>query len=158
MPPRVLPYWPHILFGILEPVALIMGFYAVFSSPQSYHNAQVPSSTPNLTITPGTTIITLQLGNVFLLLAGLAVLCTFTPHPEIARWYLIIVAVADLGHIYSSYAGMGYAYFWDVASWNDMAWGNVGTSVFLCVNRIATVLGIFGQIKNRAVAAGRKRQ
>jgi len=157
MPPRVLPLWPHVLFGILEPIALVMGFYTVFSSPQEFHNRQVPSNVPNLNITPGTTIITLQLGNVFLLLAGLAILCCFTSHPEIARYYLIIVAFADLGHIYSSYVGMGSTYFWDVGSWNDMAWGNVGTSVFLCINRIATVLGVFGRIRNKADGA-RKRQ
>jgi hypothetical protein len=39
---------------------------------------------------------------------------------------------------------MGSELFWDVGSWNVMAWRNVGASTFLCVNRIATVMGVFG--------------
>jgi len=92
----------------------------------------------------------LQFGNVLLLLAALAVLCCFTAHPEISRRYLMIVAIADLGHIYSCYIGMGSRQFLDYANYNDMAWGSIGGSAFLFVNRILTVLGIFGQIKNQA--------
>jgi hypothetical protein len=62
----------------------------------------------------------------------------------------MVVAVADLGHIYSSYLGMGEKYFFDLNSWNQMAWANIGVSVFLCLNRIATVSGIFGSIGGRA--------
>jgi hypothetical protein len=65
-------------------------------------------------------VLVLQLGNVLLLLAAIAVLCCFTTHPEIARRYLVIVAVADIGHIYSCYAGMGSQQFWDFANYNDM--------------------------------------
>lgn len=96
-----------------------MGWYTALSNPQEFHNAQVQSSTPHLAITPGTTVLVLQLGNVLLLLAALAVLCCFTPHPEIARRYLMIVAVADIGHIYSCYAGMGSQQFFDFANYND---------------------------------------
>jgi len=87
-----------------------------------------------------------MLGNIYLLLAAIAVLCCFTKHASISRNYLLIVACADLGHIYASYCGMGSTYFWDFGSWNDMAWGNIGSSAFLCVNRISTALGLFGKI------------
>jgi len=76
----------------------------------------------------------------------------------LCRYYLTIVAFADLGHIYSSYVGMGSTYFWDVGSWNDMAWGNVGVSVFLCINRIATVLGVFGSIVDKSNVDGRRKK
>jgi hypothetical protein len=97
-----------------------MGWYTALSNPQEYHNAQVPSPIPHLAITPGATVLVLQLGNVLLLLAALAVLCCFTTYPEIARRYLIIVAIADIGHIYSCYVGMGSQQFWDFANYNDM--------------------------------------
>lgn len=94
--------------------------YTALSNPQEYHNAQVPSAIPYPTMTPGTTALVLQLGNVLLLLAALAIVCCWTPHPEIARRYLLIVAVADIGHIYSCYAAMGSTQFWDFANYNDM--------------------------------------
>src|SRR5947207_15943943 len=122
-----------------------MAWYTALANPQAFHDAQVPSNMPHLTIPPSTTVLVLQIGNVLLLLAALALLCVFTPHPEIARRYLITIAVADLGHIYACYAGMGSRQFWDFSNYNDMAWGNIGGSAFLFVNRVATVLGLFGQ-------------
>ena len=76
-------------------------------------------------------------------------MCTWTPHPDIARGFLSIVALADLGHIYATYLGMesgGKGVFWGWEKWNDLAWGNVGASAFLCVNRVGTVLGLFGTV------------
>ena len=94
--------------------------YTALSNPQEYHNAQVPSAIPHPPITPSTTALVLQLSNILLLLAALALLCCWTPYPEIARRYLMIVAVADIGHIYSCYAAMGSTQFWDFANYNDM--------------------------------------
>lgn len=57
-----------------------------------------------------------------------------------------MVALADIGHVYSAYRALGDDIFWDVTQWNDMAWGNIGTSVFLHLNRLLTVAGLFGEI------------
>lgn len=51
--------------------------------------------------------MTLQLVNVYLLLAAMAVICTWTPHARTARWYLAAVSLADYGHIYACYVGVG---------------------------------------------------
>jgi len=58
----------------------------------------------------------------------------------------MVVALADLGHIYAVYRVWG-SVFWDLGLWNDMMWGNVGVSTFLHVNRLATLLGLFGSVK-----------
>jgi hypothetical protein len=79
-----------------------------------------------------------------LLLAGLAVLSSLFSTPRLARGYLLIVACADVGHIYSVYSGLGSDLFFDVVKWNDMVWGHVGVSAFLFVNRLATAAGVFG--------------
>lgn len=103
---------------------------------------------PTPPLTPSVTIVAAQLGNVYLLLAMLAVVCCYaTNDPKVARNYLLVVAIADLGHVYSTYAGLGWDRFVDIGSWNDMIWGNVGSSIFLCINRVATLLGVFGSIK-----------
>lgn len=86
------------------------------------------------------------MGNVLLLLALIAIICCWTSHPDVAKKYLLALALADLGHVYAAYRGMGEELFWDVGRWNTMAWGNVGVSVFLNVNRWATVFGLFGTI------------
>jgi hypothetical protein len=90
--------------------------------------------------------LTLQIGNVFALLAALAVICCFTTHPEIPKRYLFVVALADLGHIYSYYPALGSEAFWDVTQWNQMVWGGVGVSLFLHLNRLLTLAGLFGKI------------
>jgi hypothetical protein len=39
---------------------------------------------------------------------------------------------------------MGYERFVDFASYNAMAWGNIGATAFLFLTRTAYLLGIFG--------------
>jgi hypothetical protein len=92
-------------------------------------------------------VLSYSLGNVFLLLAGLALLCTvLTRDARVTRWYLLMVACGDLGHIYASYKVMGSSVFWDFSNYNDMMVGNVVVSAFLHMNRLATLLGVFGRV------------
>lgn len=95
---------------------------------------------------PQAEAMTLQIGNIYLLLAAIAIICSWTKHSEIAFWYLLAVAFADFGHIYATYRGVPPEYFWDVTQWNNMVAGNVGSSVFLNINRWFTVLGAFGRL------------
>lgn len=62
------------------------------------------------------------------------------------KWYLFMVACGDIGHIYGCYKVMGPEVFWDFGGYNDMMWGNVGLTVFLNINRLATLAGVFGKI------------
>lgn len=81
-----------------------------------------------------------------MLLALLAVICCWTKHAEIIKKYLLAVAVGDLGHIYATYRAVGSDFFFNVSEWNDMIWANVVVVLFLFVNRLATVAGVFGSI------------
>ncbi|KIV80438.1 hypothetical protein PV11_07936 [Exophiala sideris] len=142
-----LPTWPLILFGVLEPVALIWGYITALRRPEQYYADQTPNpELSKLVFSSQALSMTLQLGNVLLLLAAVAVICCWTTHPEIARRYLIVVALADLGHIYAAYRGLGDSTFWNPALWNDMAYGNIGASAFLHINRWLTVAGAFGKL------------
>lgn len=130
-----------------------MGTRLAFLDPADFHARQIPNGKD--TLTTGAEIIILQVGNMYWLLAALAVLICFFSTPKTVRGYLLIVAVADLGHIWAVYQGMsrgsaGAAQFWDWRGWNDMVAGNVGVSLFLCVNRVATVLGLWGPFKGEA--------
>jgi hypothetical protein len=117
--------------------------------PKQFYLDQVPASiiaqtAQSATFSPQSELLVLLLGNVYLLLALLAVVCIWTSHRSVSNYYLLAVALADLGHIYAVYRVWGTA-FWDLNQWNDMMWGNVGVSAFLHVNRLATVLGVFGR-------------
>ena len=120
--------------------------------PAKYYQDQHPNGLPTV-LTPQALSLTLQMGNVLLLLAFMALICSWTHHPDIAKKYLFAVALADFGHIYAAYCGLGQDYFWNPSTWNDMTWGNIGVSVFLNVNRWLTLLGIFGTVGGRKAGA-----
>ncbi|KAF2104457.1 hypothetical protein NA57DRAFT_70661 [Rhizodiscina lignyota] len=144
-----LPTWPLLLFGVIEPVLLTWAYILCLKDPQAYYMQQHPNQSLFQGFPAQALSLSLQMGNVLLLLAAMAVICCFTNHSDISKKYLIAVAFADFGHIYAAYVALGDDYFWDVGKWNDMTWGNVGVSVFLNANRWLTVLGVFGAIGNR---------
>lgn len=144
-----LPTIPLFIFGILEPLLLIWAYITNLTNPIQFYHTQHPLSTPTSMpsqIPPQALTLTLLFGNVLLLLALLALLCSWTSDASVAKGYLLCVAVADWGHIYAVYAGLGGEVFWDVGAWNDVVWGNVGASLFLNVMRLMAVAGVFGRI------------
>jgi hypothetical protein len=134
----------------LPVVSLVAGWHAASSDPSAFVSRHLPS-TPTSALTPASaTVLSYTLSNIFLLLGGLAILCTvITRDANVTKWYLGMVALGDLGHIYSSYAVMGPQVFWDFGAYNDLMWGNIGASAFLHVNRVATLLGVFGRVGRR---------
>ncbi|ETS74317.1 hypothetical protein PFICI_14183 [Pestalotiopsis fici W106-1] len=151
-----LPTWPFLLFGVIEPLLLVWAYIVGMRDPLAFYADQVPGSPvgavaasggSDLLLQPQSLSLVLQLQNVYLLLAAMAILaCVTGRDPATARLYLVAVALADLGHIYASYAAMGPDAFWDYRGWNQMVWGNVGVSAFLHINRLLTVLGVFGPV------------
>ncbi|KAF2687083.1 hypothetical protein K458DRAFT_361484 [Lentithecium fluviatile CBS 122367] len=147
-----LPFYPALIFTYLEPIALIGGFQATIADPSQFVLDQLPvSTTAALTPVPrGALILSYSVGNIYLLLAAFAVICTLiTREARVTKWYLGIIALGDLGHIYSSYRVMGPEIFWDYEKYNGMMWGNIAFSVFLHVHRVLTLLGVFGKLGRR---------
>ncbi|OTA66478.1 hypothetical protein K449DRAFT_430788 [Hypoxylon sp. EC38] len=138
---------PLTVFGVVEPALLIWAYITALQNLPSYYAAQVPLSTTDA-VPPQGLVLLLQLINVYLLLAAVAVICSWTPHATITRWYLIAVAFADYGHIWACYRGVGPDVFWDVERWNDMLWGGVAVSAVLNALRWLTVLGAFGALRD----------
>ncbi|KAK7714955.1 hypothetical protein SLS63_011551 [Diaporthe eres] len=137
-----LPTIPLVIFGVIEPFLL--------NDPFEYYADQVPMH--NLTQEedfPGQALsVTLQLGNVLLLLAAMALVCCFSPSSATAKWYLIAVAFADWGHIYASYRSLDAEVFWHPAQWNGIVAGSIAVSAFLNLARWMTVAGAFGPLKD----------
>ncbi|KAJ5885142.1 hypothetical protein N7495_009652 [Penicillium taxi] len=145
--PTILPPWPHILFGLLEPLSLVCGSLAPIFDLQGFIAGQTPQALAPKAH-PSSTALAYQLANLYslLFLVGVAVLHTST-EPRVVRNYLIGLAIADVGHVYATYLGMGWSSFANVQGWNALTWGNIGITGFLFVNRILYLLGIFGDSK-----------
>ncbi|KAM0322732.1 hypothetical protein ACHAQA_009323 [Verticillium albo-atrum] len=124
-----LPAFPRIVFTILEPLSLVAGFVGAVVDPDKFVADQIAHDTPLVPSDNGR-VVTLQLGNIYLLLAmiGVAVLSS-TTEVKVVRRYLVALWVADLGHLWACFHGLGYDRFVDVAQWNAMAWGNIGATV-----------------------------
>lgn len=137
--------------------ARVWALIVAVNDPTDYYVRQhYDVSLQRIPLTPQALLLVLQTGNIFLLLAGLAIVCCWTAHADIAKKYLFVVAVADLGHIWSTHRSLGDGYFWDFAQWNDLVWGSVGVSAFLNINRWATLLGIFGRVGASASSSNKR--
>lgn len=77
----------------------------------------------------------------------MAIICCWTTNPTTTKAYLFAVALADYGHIYAAYRGVGSEVFLDVGRWDEMTWANVGVSAFLNVCRWGTLMGVFGSLQ-----------
>jgi hypothetical protein len=61
-----------------------------------------------VTVHDGALILAYTTGNIYILLALLAVVCTaVTREGRVAKAYLLAVAIGDLGHIYASWRVLG---------------------------------------------------
>lgn len=104
----ILPPFPCFIFTVFEPIALVAGYLSPLLDTTGFVNSQLPA-TSTTTISPTATnrILALQLGNLYGLLAmvGVGVLYT-TTEAEVVRNFLLACAIADMGHLYVTYAVM----------------------------------------------------
>jgi hypothetical protein len=142
---------PHIRRPTNHPaVSLLISAYTAFSDLSSFITRQLPTSVLdplNAHVPQAALVLSYSIGNMFLLLAGIALLYTvLTRDARVTRCYLLIVACGDLGHIYASYKVIESSVFCDFGNYNDMMFGNVVVSAFLQINRLATLMGVFGKV------------
>jgi hypothetical protein len=136
----------HLALLVLIALISIWAYIVLLQSPHQFYDDQIPGlSLATISLPPQARLLIFQLGNIYLLLALLATVCCWTTNKKVARSYLIVVALADLGHVWAVYHVLGREKFLDVGAWNEMTWGNVGMSAFLHINRLATVIGVFGR-------------
>ncbi len=68
-----------------------------------------------------------------------------TSEPKVVRNFLLACAIADVGHLWATYAVMGQKDFLDVQGWNAMGWGNIGITAGLLVTRTLYFVGALGE-------------
>ena len=142
----ILPPIPCFVFTIFEPLSLLAGWLGPTFFTEYFAKSQLPSNNNAWTSSnwPTTKILTLQLGNVYGLLAmvGIGVLYQ-TTEAKVVRNFILACAIADLGHLFVTYTVME-RHFWDVSHWNDVAWGNIGVTTFLFIIRCLYLAGTLG--------------
>lgn len=124
----------------------LAGWWVSFYDTHRFIAGQVPDANEALIPHPSVKTIAYQLGNLYLLLlfVGIGVLCS-TSEAKVVRNYMAALALADVGHMYCTYLGIGWDALIAVNGWNDLTWGNIGITGFLFVNRVAYLLGAFGK-------------
>jgi len=100
-------------------------------------------------------VLSLQLGNLYLLLCLLGVfILNTTSEAKVVHAYVWALWIADIGHVAGTAWVMGYDAFMDVGHWNAMAYGNIGATVFLFATRTLYMMGALG--KDRAHVSRKK--
>ncbi|KAF2747385.1 hypothetical protein M011DRAFT_486653 [Sporormia fimetaria CBS 119925] len=148
-----LPFWPALIFTYLEPLSYILGWNQAFNTPTEFILTQTPStlSSKVTPVHPNAILVSYAFANVLLVMTGLVILCTVvTREARVTKTFLFILGCGDLGHLWGWYRGLGADVFWDYNAYNLSLWANIAFTVFLVVNRAATLLGLFGRIGRRA--------
>lgn len=122
------------------------GFLAPLLDTDNFIAGQASlANPPELPHHPSTLALAYQLANIYGLVGLLAFGVIYgSSELRVLRNTVLALAVADVGHLYATYAAIGLESFLDVASWSSVAWGNIGFTGFLFVNRVAYLLGLFG--------------
>ncbi|KAI9829401.1 MAG: hypothetical protein M1819_006338 [Sarea resinae] len=125
----IFPPIPKFVFTVFEPLSLVAGFVGAVLSPHFFVTEQIIDTLPHA-LNPNEHVLALQLGNTYLLLGIIGVLVLYaTTDPKIARNYIFACWLGDIGHLAVTYHVLGRDKYFDVAGWNAMAWGNIGTTV-----------------------------
>jgi len=123
----------------------IAGALAPIVDPAGFVSSQLAHIVPH-NLYPTEQVLSLQLGNLYLLLCLLGVfILNTTTEARVVHAYVWALWIADIGHVAGTAWVMGYDAFIDVGRWNAMAYGNIGATVFLFATRTLYLLGLLGR-------------
>lgn len=142
MDPAHIPSFYRLVFLYLEPVSILAGAVQAYFFQSAYLSLTHASSAPSV-VPVSTSIVLTQLANLYLGLALTeALVLRVTREYSVWRALIVVLLVADVGHLYSVLPlGFSRAFlqWWN---WNAIDWGNVGWVYFLALTRISMLLGI----------------
>ena len=142
MEPARIPSFYRLVFLYLEPISILAGAVPAYFFQSTYLSLTHASSTPNV-VPVSTSIVLTQLANLYLGLALTeALILRVTTEYSVWKALIIVLLIADVGHLYSVLPlGFSRAFlqWWN---WNAIDWGNVGWVYFLALTRMCMLLGI----------------
>ncbi|XPS81213.1 hypothetical protein M3J09_013153 [Ascochyta lentis] len=139
------PWFYRLVFLYLEPVSILAGAVQAYFFQSAYltltHAPSAPS--PTSLVPVSTSIVLTQLANLYLGLAMTeALILRVTTEYSVWKALIVVLLVADVGHLYSVLPlGFSRAFlqWWN---WNAIDWGNVGWVYFLALTRICMLLRV----------------
>ncbi|EXJ85567.1 hypothetical protein A1O1_05932 [Capronia coronata CBS 617.96] len=141
MAPIPLPYIAFFLW--IEPISTLVGAYYAWLKPETYLQLTHAASAPGILGLPtATNIVLRQLGNLYVAFAiNEALVLRATSDLRVWRTLLLGLLIADFGHLYSCFP-LGLKSYYDVANWNEMAYGNYLFVYCGAFTRICFLLGV----------------
>ena len=136
-----LPY--QVFFLYVEPIATLVGAYYAFFLPETYLQLTQSSRFAGILALPTATLVAMRgLGNMYLAFALSEALVLRTTYDlKVWRMFLLVLLIADFGHLYSCQP-LGLDVYYDVAKWNAIDWGNIGFVYVGATVRICFLAGI----------------
>ncbi|KAJ9630237.1 uncharacterized protein PV06_03421 [Exophiala oligosperma] len=135
---------PYIaFFQWIEPFSTLVGAFYAWLKPATYLELTHAQSAPGILGVPVSTEIVLrQLGNLYIAFAiNEALVLRATADLKVWKALLLGLLIADFGHLFSCYP-LGLTYYYDVRSWNSMAYGNILFVYCGAMTRICFLLGV----------------
>ena len=131
----------RLFFLLIEPISALVGaFYNHFLQKRYLELLDAPS-TPSV-VPLGTSVAMSQLANMYMFFAlNEALVLRSTADLRVWRAVLLVLLIADLGHLYSM-KELGVAVYYDVTGWNAGDWGNVPWVYAGAAMRISFLAGI----------------
>lgn len=120
-----LPY--QLFFLYIEPIATLIGAFYAFFMPETYLQLLQSSRLAGILAVPTATVVALRgLGNLYLAFAlSEALVLRATSDMKVWRMFLLVLLIADFGHLYSCLP-LGLEVYYDVMKWNAIDFGNIG--------------------------------
>lgn len=130
----------RIFFLYIEPFFSFLGAYAAFFQPEMYLRLTHGPTAPKYGIPTSTQVILNQLANLYLYFSiNEALILRATSDLRVWRTLVIVLLIADFGHLYSIHP-IGTKIYWDVGNWNALDWGNLGFVYLGALTRISFLL------------------
>lgn len=148
-----IPFIYKLFFLYIEPVSALAGaYYAAFRPDDYLRDLSLAGAQPHLlTLTTQSTMVLLQLANLYLLFAlNEHLVLSSTDSLKTWRRLLFVLLIADFGHLVSM-APLGADAFWRIDRWNAMVWGSVGFVYAGASMRISFLSGLGLSEKNLGI-------
>jgi hypothetical protein len=137
-----IPSFYRLVFLWVEPVSIFTGAVYAHLLQSTYLHLTHAASAPGSSVPVSTSIVMSQLANLYLGLGLLeALVLRATSELKVWRTFLLILLIADIGHLYSV-APVGVTVYWEYWRWNSIDWGNVGFVYFLAITRSLFLLNV----------------
>lgn len=138
----LLPVAYRLFFLLIEPISALAGAFMCQIRQKHYLQLLHDGSSPTSDVPIGTSVAMSQLANMYFFFAiNEALVLRSTWDMRVWRTVLLVLLIADFGHLYSM-KELGPLVYYNVTGWNMSDWGNVPFVYLGATMRICFLLGV----------------